>query len=1108
LVLSEVSSNNSSGHSQSSSKKRTANATSSSSSSKRQNVATTGISSSPRRQSSFCSSSSSSSSWDPSNAGPHSAALAAATISSSTTPSSTAASSTVSLGDAIPLSPSKSRNNRADSPSTSKSPPCAPAYHAGGKENAPADAVDLVKKANSKRTQDAAQQVLISLIRDCNYDKASKIWYEVVKSSKGHRVMPYFRVLDVVLQLERKDDGIDHRAFRISVGWYLPHAISHISPIVSSQVRDKIGKVIGGWQNKKIFSTRFVNDLLDRLHNVESSTGTSNPSHSDRTSSRSDRARIDRASTSSRSDGRTSTTHLSARYISYHSHTKASLTSQPNASRHECTLFVSGYPSGTTSTDLMAIMTQALIGFYICAPSLTPIRYCEWHGHYAFVSLVSPSLTFNALSLNGMPVEGRTLKIERSNRYIGAKDPDDMPTYDDLLRRREERLNEEVNLSFLVDASGGSATEAALDEIDYLPPPAPTNVAPTPDGEYLYDYDKLVCTVDESRWYAIVPDEAVRRLIQYVKKASALHHISGAFYFISREVLATPEAARRVLGWIHPTVIETVLTPGFDCRRMTPDMVNRIVTACDEDCDKDEPGIYNEYTVKEVHEWRTLFREFRSSPNSENFPLLLTFSRKFLDEVEHLDPGVVVSLNYWGESVFQTPNIRSAQRADKSNIGSQLVCQTTQLISVPTDFACVGNIPRGDQRMGKVGEAVLAEMSSGGEVRRSHTASSYNNARCGINSFVEYRSFDIVEYFMAFGRPSRDRRCVLASPPETFHPMLVEYTNTNAGLIIDRVRKSTTFDRVEITKEEITVAMVHEFMCSRGGKVGGKVCGPLLATLNARRKEAKRLGLAIPRARNQTREEAVAAHQRFIDNQNAKKGRPNDVAFDDKFKQLVAFKETNGHCCVPDTYPANQKLANWVAYNRTEYRFLQEGETSSMTIERIRKLEAIGFVWNFRHYAWNQQYLNLVAFKKQTSPDPDQQHCNVPQDYPANQTLSTWVYKQRTHYGLLQDDKTSSMTIERIRKLEAIGFVWNFRHYAWNQQYLNLVAFKKQTSPDPDQQHCNVPRDYPANQALGNWANTQRTQYRFLQEGKKSSMTIERIQKLEAIGFAWRRYNM
>jgi len=100
------------------------------------------------------------------------------------------------------------------------------------------------------------------------------------------------------------------------------------------------------------------------------------------------------------------------------------------------------------------------------------------------------------------------------------------------------------------------------------------------------------------------------------------------------------------------------------------------------------------------------------------------------------------------------------------------------------------------------------------------------------------------------------------------------------------------------------------------------------------------------------------------------------------------------------------------------------------------------------------------------------------------------------------------MTIERIRKLEAIGFVWNFRHYAWNQQYLNLVAFKKQTSPDPDQQHCNVPRDYPANQALGNWANTQRTQYRFLQEGKKSSMTIERIQKLEAIGFAWRRYNM
>jgi len=50
---------------------------------------------------------------------------------------------------------------------------------------------------------------------------------------------------------------------------------------------------------------------------------------------------------------------------------------------------------------------------------------------------------------------------------------------------------------------------------------------------------------------------------------------------------------------------------------------------------------------------------------------------------------------------------------------------------------------------------------------------------------------------------------------------------------------------------------------------------------------------------------------------------------------------------------------------------------------------------------------------------------------------------------------------------------------------------------------CFVPDNYGPNKQLGTWVNTQRRQYRFLQQGKHSQMTEERINKLEEIGFKW-----
>lgn len=48
-----------------------------------------------------------------------------------------------------------------------------------------------------------------------------------------------------------------------------------------------------------------------------------------------------------------------------------------------------------------------------------------------------------------------------------------------------------------------------------------------------------------------------------------------------------------------------------------------------------------------------------------------------------------------------------------------------------------------------------------------------------------------------------------------------------------------------------------------------------------------------------------------------------------------------------------------------------------------------------------------------------------------------------------------------------------------------------------------VPQRYQVNPQLGTWVHTQRRQYKLMQEGKKSSMTQDKIDALNAVGFVW-----
>ena len=87
------------------------------------------------------------------------------------------------------------------------------------------------------------------------------------------------------------------------------------------------------------------------------------------------------------------------------------------------------------------------------------------------------------------------------------------------------------------------------------------------------------------------------------------------------------------------------------------------------------------------------------------------------------------------------------------------------------------------------------------------------------------------------------------------------------------------------------------------------------------------------------------------------------------------------------------------------------------------------------------------------------------------------------------------MTSERMQLLNDIGFLWKVN--AWDVRFEELKAFNETYG------HFQIPVDYP-NKKLRPWITTQRSHYRFLQEGKPSQITPERIKLLDSIGFMWK----
>ena len=204
-----------------------------------------------------------------------------------------------------------------------------------------------------------------------------------------------------------------------------------------------------------------------------------------------------------------------------------------------------------------------------------------------------------------------------------------------------------------------------------------------------------------------------------------------------------------------------------------------------------------------------------------------------------------------------------------------------------------------------------------------------------------------------------------------------------------------------------------------------------------------------------------------------------DKKWIEMYARLAAYKKQYKSMCVPERYPADPPLASWVRNQRTNYKT----KNPALTIDRISKLNSIGFVWNTLFEQWVKMFDRLVEYKKEYKTT-----C-VPSIFPKDKQLGVWVHNQRSFYNT----NKSQLTADRIAELDSIGFVWNPLDANWTEMYDRLVDYNKEKKST-----C-VPLVYPADPQLGRWVSTQRTNYKT----KNPALTIDRISKLNSIGFVW-----
>lgn len=157
--------------------------------------------------------------------------------------------------------------------------------------------------------------------------------------------------------------------------------------------------------------------------------------------------------------------------------------------------------------------------------------------------------------------------------------------------------------------------------------------------------------------------------------------------------------------------------------------------------------------------------------------------------------------------------------------------------------------------------------------------------------------------------------------------------------------------------------------------------------------------------------------------------------------QLVYYKSVYGDLRPKAKDEENKPLYDWMVAQRKEFKIYQETpDKSYLHPDQVKVLDHLQFPWNTRgDEHWHRNFEHLKQFRKEHG------HCMVPRTFVDVPNLCHWVTDQRRQLKNLKANKPSTMTKDRQRLLDEIGFVWQVRNRTtWDTRFAELLEFKEQ----------------------------------------------------------------
>lgn len=221
-------------------------------------------------------------------------------------------------------------------------------------------------------------------------------------------------------------------------------------------------------------------------------------------------------------------------------------------------------------------------------------------------------------------------------------------------------------------------------------------------------------------------------------------------------------------------------------------------------------------------------------------------------------------------------------------------------------------------------------------------------------------------------------------------------------------------------------------------------------------------------------------------------------AWSRRFGELSSYYNTHGHLNIREE--ENLNLARFVSSQRHQYKLRISGEKSPMTDERLEALLSIGFQFHvaekkrYDSFEWRDQFEKLRIFHDENG------HVDVTRE--DHSILHSWLQQQ------IKDHEDGRLDGKRQKILEELGVKFASEYgtstdglseseIKWNSKFEELREYSVAYGD------CMVPQHYEENPPLGLFVKNQRRQYKLMKMEKKSSMTKERVEKLESIGFVW-----